>query len=825
MIIGQRIYTRFENGYDQGSNEVKLSPNAINIWDKVVENSTEGDYGYSFYHKNGTGVYTKKDMTTDTRESVILHSYIFEDCQLLYENMGKLFSVDKFMESHEDDYPLFNSESFFALKDFCYDREEIKNIDFDILSALCLQAVTQKTALMVKCEGSYNLKKGILARLYNKFPLFLRELISFSTYENSLDTKIQFISDLKGNEKLFFNCESGEHTFVQEKYIKRFLHIKEHEKLYQKFISTECENKFLDADILNSVIEKADIETGVVNPFEDAVSNLKKYLCAYKHRDSFYLELIKRLTADAESKGELSSLYGIFEKLIGEYKKGKLQSDEDKELIRCIAKYTVSYVLNKGFIEISSYSMLFDFIVRCIHSSLKNCSEKKIPELINIIFEKEFKELYKLTPDMFEFLACKDCDINGALKLVREKDEELYYIIERDISLNHPKKIEKFYIDVLLCGAENSDDILKIKNDCLNLNFKESVVFLKALSEKYSEFVFEEFTVTDEFTAMEGWEKVKAFTEDTGISPYDIPVASRFLDKVFLEFNEPLYWDKNKWLYTEDDEFYSRLIDSVVLDEKSRDIIKLIKSVKEGIPLRETGTDYTGLLFGTVTSGASGGEKRDKKYCLNKKERGKLLSLVTEAAKLKDSETPDFDLQLIVNFKNKDIKRNGLNIKDTQKINRYLEESLEKTENSALSYDPIYTALYGYFHKKSKKRAGVQYKEAAEKLYGFSKENKSRFTVFKMDNIKYGTCFTRLYMLMLIVLFAVLAAVLRSFTASEYIKGCIDTASFMLSGITVFIFCCYGKGGILKRRIDTGLNVALFVSVWFIFICILQFIL
>ncbi len=828
MIIGQRIYTRFENGYDQGANGVKLSPRAEKLWDKVTENSMNGEYGYSFYCENGISVYTKKDMTRDTRESLILHSYIFEQDDLLFENIGKLFSMDKFMQSYEDAYPPFDSEIFVTLEDFQVESKEINRQDFDALSLLCLKAVIEKTTLKVKFEGSYNLKKELLARIYKKFPLFLRKLISFSTYETALDTKIQIVSELNDRDNLFYDCERAEHSPIEEKYIKRLSHIKENEKLYKEFIKKECEHTSFNTDILISVIEKADIATGVINPFEASVHNAKIYIIAGRYKDGFYLELLKELLSDISENNRLSQLYETFDRLIFAYKKGRIQGADDKEFIRCMAEYTVSYVLNKGFMGIADYPALFDFITRCIHGNLKRGTGEGIKELINLIFEKEFKELYNLIPDMFEILIEEDCHINRVLEIIREHDLELYYKIEADIALKSPEKIQKFYSDVLLNISENSKEILRLKKDYLKLNLKVNNDFLNKLSEKYIGFLFEEFTLSDDFTATEGWEKVEEFTKGTGVSPYDIPVSCRFLDKVFIELENPLTWNKDKWLCLEDSDFYSRLINSVALDEKSRDILKLIKAVKDGVLLSKSQVDYIGLLFGGGALRTTDKEKNHKentKSSLSAKERKQLISLIIQAVKERQADIEDFDLQLIINYVNKDIKRTGFNTEDLEKIENYLNESFDNIGYSALDYDPIYISLYGYFDKKSRKRAGEKYKEILKKLYNFTEENKSKFTVFKIDNIRYGTRFTRLYMLSLIIAFAVASVLLRRLTSSEYIKGCIDTASFMLSGITVFVFCCYSKGGILKRKIDTGLNVALFVAVWFIFICILQFIL
>ncbi len=845
MIIGQRIYTRFENGYDKGGNNVKLSHNAEKLWDKLIVGSMEGEYGYSFLSENGISIYTKKDMTAQTREAMIIHSYIFEndESHLLYNDIDKLFVIDKFLKSYEEDYPSFSEASFKASESFGYRSEELSGIDFDILACLCLKAILERTTLSIRLDGDYNRKKALLLQIYLKFPYFLRRLISFSTYEAELDIKLFVVSSFSGRETLYFDCKTGEHSPVEEKYAKRLHHINENMKLYEAFVKEADDNGSFTVEDFERIIEKADIKTGRITLFENAVLNAKKIILSGRYKEPFYKENLQQLILNVAENNKLPELYEVFNSLCDLVKEqGSEELLVTGPVVEWICGCTGAYGLNNGFHNIAKYPSLFEITAKILlHKGRASLSEKNMLDLIKVTFEERHEKLYMLVVTLLEDVLKGTENVSQILELIRNVCGDLYLSIEQDMAVKYPEKLIQFYRDVLLEKAQTSEEILNLSYRYKKMELGDKSDFMSRIAPKYIAYLFDEFSNGNDFTAAQGWKRIKELVRGTDISPYELPLSARFLDKVFIEFRNPACWDEEKWQYLDDEEFYNRLIDSVTIDEKSRDIIKLIKAIKEGILISESGVDYISLLLGKKHKGIFR-SKSDIRQCeINEdgeikrvkvkpsEERKKLIGLIISHASQREQQLEDFDMQLVINYINKDIKRTGCNTEAPDKLDEYVEGSLNNISASSLDYDPIYIQFYNYIFNKSKKSSNPEesqgYKDILNKLYKYAEENKSKYTLLKLDNIKYATSFTRLYMLGIILLYMITATVVRELSPYEYIKGCADTACFMAGGMLVFLYCYMGKGGKLKRRIDTYINISLFAGVWFIWRCILQFIL
>ena len=376
MIIGQRVYTRFETGHDIDDNDVSLSQKAVSLWDNVIGGMQNG-YGYSLYFEKGICIYTKKSSVPAERDYNIYHSFIFEGdgVSAVYKNPDKLFSIENFRKNNTDSYSEMNEAIFNELDSFNETGYKSDKIDYDSLAGLCLCALLNNENVKIKCFGSYDDKKTILLNIYKRFPWFLRDGLSFSTCnikKEYFNVFITFSEEIEYNDVCYYDCETGEHYEFSEGYTQRVRNMMSNEALYEELGRKYFENGFLPISCLREVIEKVDVKTIPRDEqfSKNAMSYVKKYIDEEKFKEEVYRDHLISLLPVVIENGELSLILDSLNQLA--LKVRTAYSDymaEDEFILQWLWNKLYGYFRKNGFSSITGYTDLLLVILEYVISS------------------------------------------------------------------------------------------------------------------------------------------------------------------------------------------------------------------------------------------------------------------------------------------------------------------------------------------------------------------------------------------------------------------------------------------------------------------------
>ncbi|MBE7019822.1 MAG: hypothetical protein E7411_00105 [Ruminococcaceae bacterium] len=861
MNIGQRIYTRFDNGYDSSDNGSKLSSKSVALWEKIRQGISGADYGYSLYNENGVCVYSVYDRASfdaatgkniGQRETTMFHSYILEDVdsKWLGDNIDRIFSITDFMKNYTSTYPVLDKAAFEGLKPFEGNGEAEALINYEVLSALTLKAILENKTLKIKCSGAYGLKKDIILHLYKCLPDFLKGLLSFSTYKTGYYVPVLFVKNLEYSDSLYYDCDADTYSVVDTEVAMRLKHIRENEPVYKKEIEKTVGKGFCTRDALLKAFEKLDFLSAESKlSVDDKIKILIRLIDNGGYKDPDYCDRLINWGDEIDRAGRLPEIYNSVNSLYGRLE--QMSADESRKIIKFSSAYFSKIADNckrSGYDTLSEYPFLFENVAR--HAFSKDGDVGSFDNAIGLcraVFEKKYKQFYS---DSIRLIITELKSVNigdngvkiGIYKLldcIFRNAPEYSPLAEKTFSAEAPMPVKEYYKDFRLSNAETPLEIIDVKNAFRSLFSDDGIDFYKAAAEKYAQLQYDAFCMGGELTAIECRNSVFEFLSGTGISFYELDAAHPVLRSVFSELGDPLSWDEDRWSYIFNDQsFYKIYTSSNAIEPGYIDIVKLATDIRNKIPLKASDIDYVKLLLPNDKKGKKASKNTFPEFFLK------------FAGKYGDFGDPD--LKYLVMFLNGDLRKTDCLNENFDVLCEYIEGAIEGGYSPVISHPAVFKEFFAYVNKGKNKESDKEkikkYKAIIEKLYSYGvqtvygasdgiekislkKKIKRDIDVYKLENIMTSALKGRVVSFMFIFVFMLISAFVQFMSKGQlvyfkrYIAGCADTASFMLGLFTLAAVYLNGKGSDAKRKIDAGINLTVFILFWVIFRIILSFVL